>query len=715
MSGWRGVSGGSSLLAALALLALIALSDAVALAITPAGTSATCSGRPATIVGSAGADSLKGTAGPDVIAGRGGTDRIFGGGGDDLICGADGADAIHAGSGDDKVFGQSGADRLFGDRGDDLLAGGSGSDRCQGGTGTDAPKGCEAVADRDSGPARAPIPLPEPKTPVIVDHGGILGVAPVAADDEASFSEGEAARSIDVIANDAAADGGPLAIVTVTQPGHGTVVQGEGPWVSYQPNPGYCNDGEPPDSFTYTLNGGSTATVQVAVVCLTRIASDPILTPAFDPAVSDYTVACDGSPLTLSGRTAAGTTVAVDDEPATTGSFEAEVPLAAEQEFGFAIEEGGQLREYQARCLPADFPTWEYERLRQPSHGFYMAAPTLVPGQGRPYAVIFDDRGVPLWWYRGTPGPIDAKFLGTDSVAWWTEDTVSNGYVIRDFDGNVTGTVSIVGGGTDIHELQQEPNGDYLVTSYQPREDVDLTEFGGAPDDSVVDGVIQELDAAGDVVWEWSTENHIGLHETGRWWPSLLAKDEARDVVHMNAVEPVGDTAVLISLRHTDAVYKIDKASGEVVWKLGGTWTPKSLAVSNDPNGAYPLGGQHDVRLQSNGTVTIHDNRTNLPGSPRGVRYEINEAAKTATLVEEVTDPLVPSSFCCGSSRRSDDGSWLFSWGGNSLVTEFNGLGQRTFRLGFGGTDFSYRAVSAPGGVSAAALRAGMDSMHPRP
>ena len=98
------------------------------------------------------------------------------------------------------------------------------------------------------------------------------------------------------------------------------------------------------------------------------------------------------------------------------------------------------------------------------------------------------------------------------------------------------------------------------------------------------------------------------------------------------------------------------------------------------------------------------------------MRYEINEATHTATLVEEVTDSEAPSSFCCGSARRSADGSWLMSWGSRSLVTEFNAAGERTFRLSFGGVVFSYRAVAAPdGSLSAAALRTGMDTMHPRP
>ena len=47
----------------------------------------------------------------------------------------------------------------------------------------------------------------------------------------------------------------------------------------------------------------------------------------------------------------------------------------------------------------------------------------------------------------------------------------------------MTHTVSAVTeGSTDIHELQPEPNGDYLVISYQPREHVDLTAFGGGAD-----------------------------------------------------------------------------------------------------------------------------------------------------------------------------------------------------------------------------------------
>ena len=454
----------------------------------------------------------------------------------------------------------------------------------------------------------------------------------------------------------------------------------------------------------------------MAVSCITKVSTSAELFPAFDPDVSDYTVRCNNDSLEVSGRTARGESIVVDGEPPQTGRFQTTVALQENQEFDFTVE-GQQQHEYHVRCLPSNFPTWEYKRYLDPQHEFYVVTPTLAIGATAPsYAVIFDNNGVPVWWYTDSPAPpSDAKVLPEGTIAWWGSPPGGDAYEIRNLDGELLNAVRPVNGIIDPHDFQIAPNGDYLIITSELQEHVNLTEYGGGPDDTVKNAVVEEVTPAGKLVWEWSTKGHIGLAETGRWWPEAL-RSEDRDIVHMNAVEPDGENAVLISLRHTDAIYKINMTTGEVVWKLGGTWTPKSLTVLNDPQGAYPLGGQHDVRLQPDGTITIHDNNTNLPDPPRAVRYEINETAKTATLLEQVTDPEVSSSLCCGSARRSPDGSWLIDWGANSLVTEFNAAGQRTFQLGFGGTVFSYRAVFAPEGVlSAAALRAGMDFMHPRP
>ena len=74
-----------------------------------------------------------------------------------------------------------------------------------------------------------------------------------------------------MLANDTDVDGGPKTIASAPDPANGTVViTGGGTGLTYQPDPNYCNDppGTTPDTFTYTLNGGSTATVSMTVTCV---------------------------------------------------------------------------------------------------------------------------------------------------------------------------------------------------------------------------------------------------------------------------------------------------------------------------------------------------------------------------------------------------------------------------------------------------------------
>jgi Ca2+-binding RTX toxin-like protein len=96
-----------------------------------------CGGRTATIVGTAGADHLKGTKKADVIVGLGGNDTIKGLGGNDLICAGAGADKVFGGPGADRILGEGGKDQLFGGPGADALLGGAGADTLVGGPGKD--------------------------------------------------------------------------------------------------------------------------------------------------------------------------------------------------------------------------------------------------------------------------------------------------------------------------------------------------------------------------------------------------------------------------------------------------------------------------------------------------------------------------------------------------------------------------------------------------
>ena len=75
-----------------------------------------------------------------------------------------------------------------------------------------------------------------------------------------------------------------------------------------------------------------------------------------------------------------------------------------------------------------------------------------------------------------------------------------------------------------------------------------------------------------------------------QWYSQYITGGSAPyDVYHWNSVDYTG-TGFLLSFRHLDAVYDIDQASGNILWKLGGSARPESLTVLNDPVFA---GGSH--------------------------------------------------------------------------------------------------------------------------
>jgi hypothetical protein len=446
-----------------------------------------------------------------------------------------------------------------------------------------------------------------------------------------------------------------------------------------------------------------------------KITTSTTLYPVFDPTISDYVATTpSGSSLQVTVNAPAGTQVSVDGYPSRSLAFTTQVKITAGQSFPIVVNSSGSSKTYYVRCLPTDFPTWTTERPGTPQAEYYVFAPDLPLGNGatRQYIIIADGYGVPVWWYRSTNEPRSFLFLPNSDIAWIGSTTAEehqlNGALVRTFSVD-----SLIGGIFDFHEIQQLPNGDYIIIADVTRGGVDLTAYGGIVNDSVIDNVIEEIAPNGALVWHWSAMDHISAAETDPvWWSQYITNMFPADPYHMNSVEPDGNGFV-VSFRHLDAVIRIDKASGNIVWKLGGTHGPVSLTFNGDTYGNF--GGQHDARMLPDGTLTVHDNGTPQGRAPRAVRYSIDTVARTATFAEQVNDPDVSASECCGSARKMSGGDWVMSWGQNPVVTELTPAGGRVFRMTFKEPYFSYRALPVAFGVlSRAALRSGMDAKFPR-
>jgi Ca2+-binding RTX toxin-like protein len=108
---------------------------------TPGADSLRGNGRPERIFADEGQDTVDAGGGDDTVFGEGTRDRVFGAAGDDSLLGGDGTDQLAGGSGADTVVGQADDDSLDGDAGADLLLGGEGADFGFGGKGRDTLRG----------------------------------------------------------------------------------------------------------------------------------------------------------------------------------------------------------------------------------------------------------------------------------------------------------------------------------------------------------------------------------------------------------------------------------------------------------------------------------------------------------------------------------------------------------------------------------------------
>ena len=176
--------------------------------------------------------------------------------------------------------------------------------------------------------------------------------------------------------------------------------------------------------------------------------------------------------------------------------------------------------------------------------------------------------------------------------------------------------------------------------------------------DIAIDSHIQELAPNGTVLFNWQSEDHFDVAETTivpQRFVTPTIPGGGVDLLHINSIDRQPDGDYIVSARHLDAVFRIDRATGQVLWMLGGN------SVANDDGAAKmtiigdPLGGpkrMHDARLNSAGVLTMFDNQSGTGHPPRVVAYQLDETAHTATMLWQRTYPNpAASSFGLGSAR----------------------------------------------------------------
>jgi hypothetical protein len=309
------------------------------------------------------------------------------------------------------------------------------------------------------------------------------------------------------------------------------------------------------------------------------------------------------------------------------------------------------------------------------------SGPTILDSQGR------------IAWFFPLPGRVSSDLKpqvlnGKPVLTWGERDPVKAPpdifeippkhlyFTVADQSYKPFLRVRVVGEGlgTDMHEFVITKRNTALLLGFHVVAR-DLSTVGGSTTGRIVDSIVQEVDLkSGKVVFNWSALEHIPMSDS--IFP-LPQSDNPWEAYHANSIAETSDGNLLVSMRHTSAIYKIDRKTGRVLWTLGG----KSSDFEMGPGTEFDY--QHDAQPLGDGRVLLFDNGASF--TDRRSRFsrlkvvELDGAAKTATLVTDVVHDKAILAVSQGNARRLPNGNFFIGWGNREYFSEYTPEGQQLF------------------------------------
>ncbi|MCX6923021.1 MAG: aryl-sulfate sulfotransferase, partial [Verrucomicrobia bacterium] len=248
-------------------------------------------------------------------------------------------------------------------------------------------------------------------------------------------------------------------------------------------------------------------------------------------------------------------------------------------------------------------------------------------GNGRPYNVIFDNTGSPIWYRRMPDERRDMKVQHNGVLTMLARDNGQYFYGMNTNYQTIATYRTVNGYSVDEHELQVLADGTYFLIGLHS-ENVDLSRYipGGSSSASVTEDCIQQFTPAGELIFQWRAWDYLDIASQ----QYVVTPTNPGDFPHMNAIDVDTDGHILLSGRNTSEVTKINRDTGQIIWRLGGTHNQFTFA--NDPlNGPR---NQHSVRSVGTNRYTLFDNGNgHSPQVSRAVEYLVNPTNMTATVI----------------------------------------------------------------------------------
>ncbi len=359
------------------------------------------------------------------------------------------------------------------------------------------------------------------------------------------------------------------------------------------------------------------------------------------------------------------------------------------------LDDGAVLRspveELHTRPVPADLaapdPAVARDGAAVPGGAVLMSQVQPPMDSGPSWALVVDGDGDPVWWRRGAPGTmvVTARRDGPDVLyAEWDRQGAGQSATLHRVavDGSAASATVLPAGHHDFHVW---PDGTVAYIAHE----VD-------PALQIASDAILELRPGAtepDRVWSWLDDYPVApwpvCEHTAAPWPG---NPQYGEWTHSNSlvVDPSGEHYLLMS-KYLDAVVKIRRADGALVWQLGGrdgdfamtdggpAWTAiddTRLFSHAHMSHAYaaPAGSRFDLCL------AVFDNAMHTTAHSRAIEVCVDETAMQAEVTWAYDEPDGGYTALMGDVRRLDDG-WLVGWSGVGHIDELGPGGDERWRL----------------------------------
>jgi hypothetical protein len=329
-------------------------------------------------------------------------------------------------------------------------------------------------------------------------------------------------------------------------------------------------------------------------------------------------------------------------------------------------------------------------------------------------AQIVDRSGHTVWFHQAAPGTVDADFRtqslhGKPVLTFWEGKNfggLSDGtdYIYDDHYRLIASVHAGPGLTTDGHEFLVSDHGTAWVLSYDTST-ADLSSIGGPSQQTVVDGIVQEVDIrTGRVLFSWNSADHVSYSQSEQ--PLPASPSTPWDWFHVNAIHLDTDGNLLIDARDTWTAYKVDRRSGHVIWQLGGkasTFQLRAAPGQTLNNAGDIFAWQHDINGHGDGVYTVFDNEsagaanTGQGASPeldhsRIVTIKLDERSHRATLTASDNEPDGQLASSQGNGQIVRNGDTFVGWGNLNAVSEFDRHGRLVYDARFPTGTNTYRA-----------------------